>query len=53
MREYRIIDDKVSDAQKKLNQWRHDYRIIIEAMHTYQFDGNTYIVILLFRELII
>jgi len=32
MDEYRIIDNTPPEAQKKLNQWRHDYDIDIISM---------------------
>ena len=49
--EYRIIDEKVKDAQKILNQWRHSYKLNIISVNTYCVgDDITYVTILLTRE---
>ncbi len=50
--EYKIIDLKIMDAQKVLNQWKHDYIVKIISMNSYVavITGVTYVTILLTRE---
>jgi len=51
MPEYKIIEGIPSECQKKLNQWRHDYNIIILAQCAYDSEsgGPTWLVITLAR----
>lgn len=46
MPEYKIITGKPTDVQKILNQWRHQYEIVIIEMTSFERE----ISILLIRE---
>jgi len=50
--EYKIIEGPISECQKKLNQWRHDYniRVLAQSQSIETYGGPVWLVITLMRE---